>query len=528
MKLLVFVLSGFFCLLTLSFPVKAVDYSEFSCQQACNADEEVTTGNSRPATGETCNPGYMNPSSSCARTFEVRQEIKFRRNEGPCLEKTWHTKVYIDLSRTTLPFVGKKGEEDVSKYLADLIAGTSLYNLKPGEEISQDIITAGVLRHLSPDRYEDRLRRGVISLQGMGEVHDYLVTDGEETMPLSKFMDEPYPLPEMGTPEYAIWKNTKAGRLWEYIPLTTQEDTIGYILPYASLRSGLPDAKENFEILNANVTSEGIPISVPHLGRLAASLRDLQRVGIFNDNYRGIAETEPANSQAIAETLFCEERPVIAAPVTNAGVPLKAEIVSASIDACQPNPPPVIDNCEKQPLFDNKPNDPLCSDPPCDPKKTTIVAELTATDRFINDKYLECRYEQQCGPGLCFCPPNQTCCCEVLVNPECLDEVSKIVSRQVGIKTQLEYLSPIWQYLCGDPTNTYPLYWGIARYYWPGEEGPCDKWNNVYGASTVNYSCDNCEEVFPATGAFNYPKLGGIDMVISALRDEIWLPGENR
>lgn len=107
---------------------------------------------------------------SCATSFTVFDEVTYLRGdvdewceEDPWLEREWGGVVSIDPSDTTIPFVGKKGEEDEQKYLADYFEGTNEYYEDYSLYWRDWINYAGVWRKLSPMNYQNQLKEEMVN-----------------------------------------------------------------------------------------------------------------------------------------------------------------------------------------------------------------------------------------------------------------------------------------------------------------------------------------------------------------------------
>ncbi len=147
--------------------------------------EPQSTGDrdSRPDACDPCNiTSYL--AQSCATSFTVNDTVKYERREGAkepphCVEPDWKGTVIIDASNTTIPFVGKKREDDIEsredeqKYLADYFEGTDEYYRSydvqvAGKTIFHGVSSTllpnyqGVLRKLTPMEYQDELKKEMV------------------------------------------------------------------------------------------------------------------------------------------------------------------------------------------------------------------------------------------------------------------------------------------------------------------------------------------------------------------------------
>jgi len=130
-----------------------------------------------------CNlTGLLCPS--CATSFTIHDTVDYRRGDGTpepphCVETPWEGTVVINPTETKIPFVGKKGEEDEQKYLADYFEGTNEYYKNYSHYWKDWINYAGVWRKLSPMGYQNILKKQMVEralattdIQEKG-VHDY-------------------------------------------------------------------------------------------------------------------------------------------------------------------------------------------------------------------------------------------------------------------------------------------------------------------------------------------------------------------
>lgn len=114
---------------------------------------------------------------SCAESFTVFDEVKWQRKERDLVCEgddwkitPWDGTVIVDPSQTTIPFVGKKGNEEEKLYLADYFEGTHdyyrTYPLFGGliHGVSSTFLTnfQGVLRKLTPMGYQDTLKKEMV------------------------------------------------------------------------------------------------------------------------------------------------------------------------------------------------------------------------------------------------------------------------------------------------------------------------------------------------------------------------------
>jgi hypothetical protein len=179
----VLILFSFFLLLfPWAPPAEALDIDINNPPLTCtpgNSDEERV---SRPNQCEPCNL-TDNLSSSCATSPTVKSTVTYSRGAGDdeaphCIEESWGGTVTMDLSEVSIPFVGKSGQEDETKYLADYLEGTAEYYTtyfnaegflasfnpftKAGPYWLSGVNYAGALRKLTPMAYQNQLKEDMV------------------------------------------------------------------------------------------------------------------------------------------------------------------------------------------------------------------------------------------------------------------------------------------------------------------------------------------------------------------------------
>lgn len=137
----------------------------FTCQPTSSINSS-----SRPAECAMCNKGGTTPD--CATTFSVNDTVEILKKQGyECngqyyVPKTWGGRVNVTANDVTIPFVGKQGQEDEMKYLADYFEGTDEYYraYKNGSPYQQDTVNfAGVNRKLTPMEFQDQVKAAVLT-----------------------------------------------------------------------------------------------------------------------------------------------------------------------------------------------------------------------------------------------------------------------------------------------------------------------------------------------------------------------------
>lgn len=499
-------------LLSLSAPRVVVAIEEFSGVGACDYQNPVSLNVSRPAPVNACDAGYLHSADSCSNPFAITKKIKIQRNDGPCVQEQWTARIGIDLSAAEVPFFGKNGQEDTSKYLADYLEGVQgIYkNFSDEQTIEQQ---TGVVQRLFPEEWQCTQRMIQIQMHcdfDPVEIHDYELTNGVDKGLLSDFcQNRP---PECASLEYSDWKLTKAGRLFQTIPLTSREDTgNNYMKIVANLRS----STDSLQVVNANNGPVGVEFPLPQVARLAR-LTQLVRAAVlpFAD-YK--ADDEEENSESLNLDSLEYAGNENDTPVFRVNTSPRTQK-----DTCDNLAPlPVIDDCDKQGVPDDKKGDNfLCDDDICQPKERyTVYVDIKATDKFTNPKYLPCEPELICDNPI-LCPnPDEHGCCLVPSNPECEDEVEITVYRRIKPTFSFQWLPQSWMNLCQEkPSNVY-LFNGFLRGLYP-QEWQSNICKPYYGVTNVGYSClgDDCTTV-PSSGLIYLPNTAGIDM---AIKGDLW------
>lgn len=174
-------------LLAINFNVPGSLFSPFS-SLSCNPQSSGAR-DSRPDKCDPCNTtSYL--SASCATSFTVYDTVSYKKYEGGpdepyCVERDWGGMVIIDPSNTTIPFVGKKENENEQLYLADYFEGTNEYYEDYSQYWLEWVNHAGVYRKLTPMEYQDELKKEMVqraqkTVASGGElmpggVHDYKI-----------------------------------------------------------------------------------------------------------------------------------------------------------------------------------------------------------------------------------------------------------------------------------------------------------------------------------------------------------------
>jgi hypothetical protein len=126
----------------------------------CDPNLSASTAKSScPADCNLC-MDQVTTTSSCATTFNLYTKIEYSGKDEKIIKRDLN--FVIDPSGANVPFVGKAGEEDENKYLADYFEGTNEYYANYG---NQTTLTnyQGLLRKLTPSGYQDQLKKQLIA-----------------------------------------------------------------------------------------------------------------------------------------------------------------------------------------------------------------------------------------------------------------------------------------------------------------------------------------------------------------------------
>ena len=251
---------------------------------------------------------------SCASTFAVHNTVSWKWKDSNFIceptgehwvERDWGGDIIIDPSQVKVPFVGKKGEEDVEKYLADYFEGTAFYygpdidlsdcKKENPNEVEQEacqeavervVAEGGVFRKLAPKEWQDELKKEMIERaqkslagniqEGTEIIHDYLIEHGGISMSLSQINPPPKPPEDLETEaayqnwvgRYDNWRESDSGKLWAAVPMFTREDSPGQVI--ASVNTKRKDTVAVIPPVQVE--------KVPHLARLFEVTRELQNL----------------------------------------------------------------------------------------------------------------------------------------------------------------------------------------------------------------------------------------------------------
>jgi len=152
----------------------------------CDPGETSLERDPRPAKCNLCDKeAPLTPF--CATSFEVFDEIEYRKNEGEIIKEDWTGNVTIDPTEIKIPFVGKRNMEEETlfqfweisnaseeKYLADYLEGTDEYYRNHGNKTTLTNYQ-GILRKLTPFEYQNQLKKQLITRAQEKEIHDYKI-----------------------------------------------------------------------------------------------------------------------------------------------------------------------------------------------------------------------------------------------------------------------------------------------------------------------------------------------------------------
>lgn len=311
-----------------------------------------------PGLSFTCNPSLGgNPDSrpipcdacileppltySCASTFAVHNTVSWKWEDSDFIceptgehwvERAWGGDIIIDPSQVKVPFVGKKGEEDVEKYLADYFEGTAFYygpdidlsdckKDNPNEAeyeacqeaVERVVAEGGVFRKLAPKEWQDELKEEMIERaqkslagniqEGMEIIHDYLIEHGGISMSLSQINPPPKPPEDLENEAayqnwvraYDNWKESDSGKLWAAVPMFSREDSPGQVMASVNTKR-----KDNVSVMPPVQIEK-----VPHLARLFEVTRELQNLLLPQSEEESQASTQvllaSSNPQVLGE-----------------------------------------------------------------------------------------------------------------------------------------------------------------------------------------------------------------------------------
>lgn len=297
----------------------------------------------------------------------------------------------------------------------------------------------------------------------------------------------PNPDEENYQKDWLEWKEEENGKwfsLWTVVPMFSREDTPGLISVQVGTKEG--------DRYDANPQT---PIEkVPHVARLHEASYQTQKMLL--PYTASLIQAKQSQNQSDV---------IIAQPGTG----------------CPQADPLPIPQCEVLAISDPNPNDTLCCE--------DISINLQANEKFINQYWPSCELEGECKKAwnynfnpFCWdpingdkfnCSPAETkaiCndsswwgrCCKW--EGSCNDEVTKPVSRRVGITLRHPYLNTIWN------QTTNPETQGVFNIFRPAEIPPFIDMD-AQSSEKVSYSYTS-GSVEPSEGNFYFNHLGGIQL----------------
>jgi len=174
-----------------------------SAEVECEPTEVSSERDPRPAKCNLCNEEAP-LSPSCATSFEVFDELDYKKNGPEIIEENWSGMVSIDPSEIKIPFVGKRNMEketwlkrvkfwdtpdenakhswefwEISnaseeKYLTDYLEGSNEYYRNRSNKTTLTNYQ-GILRKLTPFEYQNQLKKQLITRAQEKEIHDYKI-----------------------------------------------------------------------------------------------------------------------------------------------------------------------------------------------------------------------------------------------------------------------------------------------------------------------------------------------------------------
>jgi hypothetical protein len=574
-----------------SSPVAAEDrtYPPFGCYENYYCYSSGATGSckatkanpydSRPAPTQCCfDDDYMHATHSCASNFRVYKKYRYYKYEGGeagCMNETWEVWPKWILTNSTLPFLGKSGQENASVYVDDWLEGDEIYKRYEGSLAREH---AGVINKLSPqvNRY---LYTNPTDAWGMCEAHDYVVDTGQKKIAFSEGMHDAWGQggigpPKITDPTLSQWLKTEYPIYYSepYMPTVTREDALGWFCPTAGIIDNgdfiCEPGEDCFDIINATYYPEAHPelshfcikVSIPHILRLGSLTGIIQRklIPFLDINYwpeeAGGSSLEPAtplsNQPANASETIGEKNtnpPAGTSLILNSGgvsiltaqktvSETKSQVLQAQTSSCNVTIPPALPTCNHGGATDNKPNDRLCCGDSCNADNTTIVGHLIAKDSWVNEYWDACHWVQLTGdicnscsiitPPPCACP-GSTCWASshCQSNPsDCRWEVHegecKLVygdcTSEVEHEVYREFgANALWNYFAS--TWQHFAAEKITQVY------PRSAFANIFrsastppfprsdAATQIAFGCDGCDRVEPGGGLLSFPILGGFE-----------------
>jgi len=435
---------------------------------------------SRPVDCKPCNT-TSRFCPACATSFTVHDTVKYIRedddywcNGQPWLIRNWGGIVTINPKDVSIPFVGKQWEsgdvhEDEEKYLADYFEGTHdyyrTYPLKIGPFEGalhgvNPILTInyqGILRKLTPMRYQDQLKKEIIERIASGGppqeggIHNYDLNYIERLCWDASFWVDVFAevariILEKGDinvdphqiTHYCLYRfnaidevaiTLVKGALEDFNTISPFKISIshqeGVRMRLSALRNNYPPEPDEEDYVKKwddwNFSSPSKLSVAARLWQVAPMVSREDTPGYItpylgsrpNDTFEILNPSAQIEEVPHVARLFeaSGEIQKMLLPYTEGGLTqeVKGPIIASAKEeilgektllaqACGLPDPLSVDPCEKPAMTDSNPNDSLCCQ--------EIGINLSAEDHFVNQCHEECRYGEICGPDpVCEAPP---------------------------------------------------------------------------------------------------------------------------
>lgn len=300
----------------------------------------------------------------------------------------------------------------------------------------------------------------------------------------------PNPNQENYAEEWQEWKEkglSKWFKLWQVVPMFSREDTPGLVSVQVGTKEG-----DRYDA-NPRTSIE----KVPHVARLHEASYQTQKMLLPYWPKANIGSSYTTSLDQVKQSQS-QSGLIIAQPSTR----------------CPQTGPLPIPQCEEMAISDPNPNDTLCCE------NTSI--NLQANEIFTNPYWPSCELEGECKKvwnydlkpscGEFDCGQAETkaicnnqwwdeCC---TWKDSCDDEVTKSVSRRVGITLRHPYLTTIWEQTSNPETQ------GVFNIFRPAEIPPFPDMD-AQSSEKVDYSYSS-GSVGPSKGDFYFNHLGGIQL----------------
>ncbi|MDO8551443.1 MAG: hypothetical protein Q7S03_02075 [bacterium] len=539
---------------------KADDFtSTLTCNPSDNGDNS-----SRPIECAACNK-TNSFCSACATTTTVSQPFTYAKGDGSadaphCIQTTWGGTVNLDPTKVTVPFVGKKGQEDENKYLADYFEGTNeyyreykntfgpltFYGIDPMYLTNYD----GIIRKLTPMQYQDQLKEGMVqraqtslasgNILQEGKIHDYklqyvgrLCWDAPIWADvLAALVNRLGNIPVNQVTHYCVYEQDAAQQpfvqglrtLLDHSPIAIDHQYFGgvgmQLYPWDRDSYKLTDLTNHFppdskdpdyaKKWEAWKISDGgkwfqLWQATPLFTREDTPGQILPYLG-----YRPKDTPQTISNQV--EQVPHVARLYEASKLTTQilfpyGTPrgtsqrvIRTISSTPTEGSCGLAGPIPVQACTQTAITDSNPNDSLCC--------KSINFSFTAVDAFENPDYESCHAAGiQCSPN-----PDPDCIptiynnyCQICTDP-CSETNTITLQRKIGVNIDHPYLADIWEQTANAQTD------GVMNSFRPNE---VSKFQDIDASSLINNSYQSRSSggsIDPTNGQFYFNSLGGVEM----------------